>query len=100
MSRPISHTGPHDISPPPESFRVRQRTIKDATRRCFAKYDVITFKHWHRNSFEFVLPQVTFVESVLHSVSFPQGRTTAQANNVVGMLEVKQRTHYFHPMRP
>src|SRR6185503_1235469 len=40
--------------------------------------------------------QLAFVKSVLHLFSFVQGRKTAQPNELVGILQIKQRPHDLH----
>jgi len=57
---------------PTTSLGFVSRSIKYTTARCLAKYDIITINHRHRDGFQFVLPQLTFVKRVLHLISFIQ----------------------------
>src|SRR5258708_36434246 len=51
------------------SLKLLSRDIKYTTGRCLTKGDVITINHRHRDSLQFVLPQLAFVKVILHSLS-------------------------------
>jgi len=75
-------------------------TLTEAGRASPLRHvEEVPILHWHGDSFQFVLPQLAFVESVLHVLSLFQGGKTAQPNELVRVLNIKQRTEYFHSMR-